>query len=423
MLTSLKPHQTGTALANGMKLYYETFGDRNNPAVLLIMGLSCQCLQWFPYFIEPIVRQGYYVIRFDNRDVGLSTWIDPDDWQKNPYSLEDLAQDTVELLQALGIDKAHIIGASMGGAIAQQIAISYPTRVLSLTSIVSFADASALGMGGISLNFPSGVPSLAEYLGFWSMLAGTTFPLDVPLYTELYQESVVVRQGYNPNCMVHQLAAIGRSSSRMAELGKIGVPTLVLYGTADPLIQEAHAIDYASLIPGSKLIKMDGVGHDIPQGICDEIHPAIFNLLSKEQNIMSELKAVQERFIEYSKTFEQLDPTLIPPFLYLPSMLMTPEIIAPPMTSKALVEAVFQEVMKGLKEKGYSSSKLDRLSARMLSENTAIVSGSATRYKKEEEVETELEKIGFTYTLRKDKDNLWKIIVGVIHDPESAIAL
>lgn len=283
MLTSLKPHKTGTVSVNGLNLYYETFGNPKNPAVLLIMGLSCQCLQWFPYFYEPIVNQGYYVIRFDNRDVGLSTWIDGSDWEKNPYSLEDMAKDSVELLQTLRIEKAHIIGVSMGGAIGQRIAIGYSERILSLTSIVSFTNASALGMGGLDPSFLSKVPSLEEYLGFWSMLVGTTFRLDIPLYTELYRESVEVRKGYNPNCMAHQLGAISRSSSTIPELGKINVPTLILYGTADPLISSDHAVEYANLIANSKLIKMEGVGHDVPEGICDVIQPEIFNLLSLKE--------------------------------------------------------------------------------------------------------------------------------------------
>lgn len=280
MLISTKSHQMGKVSANGINLYYETFGNPKDPAVLLIMGLNCQCLQWFPYFYEPIVNKGYYVIRFDNRDIGGSTWIEPDEWQKNPYSLNDLAKDSVELLQALGIEKAHVIGVSMGGAIAQRMAIEYPHRLLSLTCIASFADASALGMPQILPLLSFSVPSLEEYLGFWSILAGTTFPLDIPLYTQLYRESIEVRQGYNPNCMAHQLAAISRSPSTISELAKIEVPTLILYGTADPLIPPSHAIEYAKLIPNSKSIEMQGVGHDIPQGICDLIHPEIFNLLS-----------------------------------------------------------------------------------------------------------------------------------------------
>ncbi|MBA2748039.1 MAG: alpha/beta hydrolase [Tatlockia sp.] len=273
-----------TVKANNIDIYVETFGDRTHPAVLLIMGLSCQCLNWFPYFYEPIVEQGYYVIRFDNRDVGLSTWSDANNWETNPYSLDNLATDSVELLQALGIDKAHVIGASMGGAIAQRIAINYPEQVLSLTSIVSFADASALSKSNISsLSFFAKVPSLEEYLGFWSALAGITYPLDIPLYTQLYKDSVDNSKRYNPDCITHQLRAIARSPT--PDLALINVPTLILSGTADPLIPATHAVEYAKLIADSQLIEMDGVGHDIPAGICDRIHPEIFKLL-KRSNLL-----------------------------------------------------------------------------------------------------------------------------------------
>ncbi|MDV3002971.1 MAG: Rhodomycin D methylesterase DauP (plasmid) [Chroococcopsis gigantea SAG 12.99] len=275
---TLAPHRTGKISANGIGLYYESFGDPNNPAVLLIMGVSCPCLQWFPYFIDPIVTQGYYVIRFDNRDVGLSTWIEPGDWQKSPYNLEDMALDAVGLLKALNIAEAHIIGVSMGGAIAQRIAISHPERVLTLGSIASFADITALAAGEIPANSLATVPTLEEYLRFWSLLAGTAFPLDVSLYSELYRENVVVRKGYNPDSMVHHLHAAALSPT--PELSKIQVPTLVLHGTKDPLIPITHASEYARSIPQAKFIAMEGVGHDIPQAICSLIHPEVFTLFT-----------------------------------------------------------------------------------------------------------------------------------------------
>ena len=130
------PTQSGKVRSNGIELYYESFGKPSNPAIVLIMGLDAQCVIWSMGFIEPLVKAGYNVVRFDNRDIGLSTWID--DWYRStPYTLEDMAADTVGLLDALQIKKAHIMGASMGGMIAQRVAISYPERVLSLTSIMS----------------------------------------------------------------------------------------------------------------------------------------------------------------------------------------------------------------------------------------------------------------------------------------------
>ena len=425
-----------TLKANNIDLYVETFGDRTHPAVLLIMGLSCQCLNWFPYFFKPIVEQGYYVIRFDNRDTGLSTWSDADDWENNPYSLDDMATDSVELLAALGIDKAHVIGASMGGAIAQRMAITYPERVLSLTSIVSFADASALTNSSVSsLSFFTNVPSLQEYLGFWSALVGLTYPLDIPLYTQLYKDSVENSQRYNPHCVTHQLSAIARSPT--PDLALINVPTLVLYGSADPLISANHAENYAKLIPGSQLVKMEGVGHDIPAGICDRIHLEIFNLFQRSKSNMSnEIEAVKDQFIEYSKEFNKLDPKLIPPFFHEGSVLITTPLVAT-MKNAMEIQGVFTQFMDSLREKKFTRSELDvnNLQAKMLSENVAIVSGSAIRYKKDsDDVEVELERIGVTYTLCKDipeatakmpetKDGVWRIVSGIIHKPENAIAL
>ncbi len=427
-----------TVKANNIDIYVETFGDRTHPAVLLIMGLGCQCLNWFPYFYEPIVKQGYYVIRFDNRDIGLSTWSDANDWETKPYSLDDLATDSVELLTALKIDKAHVIGASMGGAIAQRMAISYPKRVLSLTSIVSFADASALTKSSIlSLSFFAKVPSLEEYLGFWSALVGTTYPLDIPLYTQLYKDSVQESKRYNPNCITHQLGAIARSPT--PELTLINVPTLILYGTADPLIPATHAVEYAKLIADAQLIEMDGVGHDIPAGICDRIHPEIFNLLKRSKsNMFNEIEAVKAQFIEYSKVFNKIDPKLILPFFAVGSILITTGVVAT-MTTEQEVEGVFTQFMGLLKKQNFTHSELDldNLSAKMLSDNMAIVSGSAIRYKKDPGTDTkevELERIGVTYTFRKDipeatattpqpNDGIWKIVSGIIHKPENAIAL
>ncbi len=423
-----------TVKANNIDIYVETFGEKTHPAVLLIMGLGCQCLNWFPYFYEPIVEQGYYVIRFDNRDIGLSTWSDAKDWENNPYSLDDMATDSVELLTALGIDKAHVIGASMGGAIAQRIAITYPKRVLSLTSIVSFVDSSALTNSSVlSLSLLAKVPSLEEYLGFWSALVGTTYPLDIPLYTQLYKDSVENSQRYNPHCITHQLSAIARSPK--PDLALINVPTLVLYGTADPLIPPNHGEDYAKLIPNSQLFKMDGVGHDIPAGICDRIHPEIFKLLKRSELMFNEIEAVKAQFIEYSEVFNELKPELIPPFFHQGSVLITTPLVAT-MKNATEIQGVFTQFMNSLRDKKFTRSKLDinNLHAKMLSENIAIVSGSAIRYKKDGYVEDELEQIGVTYTFCKDipeatattqqpTDGVWKIVSGIIHQPENAIAL
>ena len=276
-------HSSGKVQSNGLSLYYEAFGNPSHPAILLIMGLNSQSLNWFPYFYEPIVQQDLYVIRFDNRDIGLSEWINSAVWASNPYSLEDMAEDAIGLLDALNIKTAHIIGASMGGMIAQRIAISHPNYMRSLTSMFSSAEANSLGFNPTLV--PDGdvaqPPSIEIQLQFWKMLTGSRFPFDEQLYRNLYREGFVVRKGYNPNCLPHQFTAIRRSGSRMQELNSIIVPTLVVHGTEDPLILEPHAVAYAQLIPQATYLALNGVGHELPEGICPTVLAAIFNLFSK----------------------------------------------------------------------------------------------------------------------------------------------
>lgn len=282
-MPAISPTLRGKVKASNLNFYYEAFGNPTHPAVLLIMGLASQSLQWFPYFYEPIAQQGYYIIRFDNRDIGLSDRIDPTDWATNPYTLEDMAKDTIGLLDALKIKTAHIIGASMGGMIAQRIAISHPTYVRSLTSMLSAAEATSLGFNPSLLieGDRTQPPPIEIQLQFWKMLTGSAFPFDEQRYRDLYQEGFINRQGYNPHCLPHQFTAIQRSGSRMQELTSITAPTLVVHGTEDPLIPEAHAAFYAQQIPQAGYLALDGVGHEIPEGIAPTVLSAIFDLFSK----------------------------------------------------------------------------------------------------------------------------------------------
>jgi pimeloyl-ACP methyl ester carboxylesterase len=283
LMSPISLESNGKVQANGLNLYYEAFGNPNDQVVLLIMGLASQSLNWFPSFYEPIVEKGYYVIRFDNRDIGLSDWIDSKTWATNPYTLEDMAKDTTGLLDALNIKTAHIIGASMGGMIAQRIAISHPTYVRSLTSMLSAAKANSFGFNFSLLPKVNIIqtPSLVAQLQFWKSLSSSRFSFNKQRYQELYQEGFIVRQGYNPNCLPHQFTAIQRSGSRMQELSSITAPTLVVHGTADPLIPEAHAAVYAQQIPHATYLALNGIGHEIPDGIASEVLTAIFDLFSK----------------------------------------------------------------------------------------------------------------------------------------------
>jgi pimeloyl-ACP methyl ester carboxylesterase len=416
---------SGKAQANGLNLYYEAFGNPTHPAVLLIMGLASQSLHWFPYFYEPIVQKGYYVIRFDNRDIGLSDRIPPATWATNPYTLEDMAKDTIGLLDALNIKTAHIIGASMGGMVAQRIAISHPSYVQTLTSMLSCVEASSLGFDPSSLPESDSTqpPPLELQLQFWKMLTGSRFPFDEQRYRELYQEGFVVRQGYNPHCLTHHFAAIQHSGSRMSELNRITAPTLVVHGTEDPLIPEAHAAVYAQQIPNATYLSLDGVGHEMPEGISPTVLDAIFDVFSKASNSVTlnlngatmkyqPSDNIQSTFGAYAEAFNTLEPTEVKDFFNKPSMLMTSnEYVV--MTDSDAVLNVFKKLMNELKDKDFKESKVLSLDIKQLSDNQGLIVGTAKRFDK---ADKEIEHFGFTYTLRK-VDAVWKIIAGVLHDP------
>lgn len=292
--------ESGKAPSNGIEIYYETFGKPQNPAILLIMGLDAQCVMWSMHFIEPLVAAGYYVVRFDNRDIGLSTWMNNTWHRRQPYTLEDMATDAVGLLDFLQIKKAHVIGASMGGMIAQRIAISHATRVLTLTSIMSSGyvlDPKATKQLPLRLLLKT-MPfllktvtlknrltdhkvSVKNYVKTYRMLAGTRFPYNESYFQQLYTWSILERKGQNPRARFQQYCAIVASGSRLLELPQIQIPTLVLHGTADKLVPPVHAKIYAPLIPNAQIRWLDGIGHELPNGILPEVHQELLAFLSR----------------------------------------------------------------------------------------------------------------------------------------------
>lgn len=291
-------NQSGKAPVNDIEIYYETFGESQNPAILLIMGLDAQCIVYGENIIKPLVETGFYVIRFDNRDIGLSTWLN-DSWHRSrPYSLEDMAKDSVELLDFLNIKRAHIIGVSMGGMIAQHIAIDFPEKVLTLTSVMS---------SGYTLNpkvankfshklilqvlpflikrfyvknkYSNHKISVGSYVATYRLLRGKRFQFDEAHFRQVFTESIEVRKGQNPRARYQQFCAIVASGSRLKKLHKIKAPTLVIHGTADPLVNAKHAEIYAPLIPNSKLLMVEGMGHELPKGALAEVLPEIIKHL------------------------------------------------------------------------------------------------------------------------------------------------
>lgn len=299
-MSKLVVNESGKAPVNGIEIYYETFGESQNPAILLIMGLDAQCVIYGENVIKPLVAAGFYVIRFDNRDIGLSTWLN-DRWHRSrPYRLEDMAKDSVELLNYLQIKQAHIIGVSMGGMIAQHIAIEYPEKVISLTSIMSSGYAlNSYVVKDIKLKLLVRIApflirrfyiknkysdhkiTVGSYVATYRFLRGNRFPFDEGYFRQVFTESIERRKGQNPRARYQQFCAIVASGSRLKKLHKIQAPTLVIHGTADPLVNPKHAEIYAPLIPNSKLLMIDGMGHELPKGALEEVLPVIIEHLQK----------------------------------------------------------------------------------------------------------------------------------------------
>lgn len=283
--------------ANGITIEYESFGPEDRETVLLIMGVGAQLTMWPEALCEELVRRGYRAIRFDNRDVGLSSKLEemgaPDIGTLMmslmsgkpalaPYSLDDMAKDAVGLLSALGIDKAHIAGASMGGMIAQLVAANHPDRVLSLTSIMSTTGNPALPQGKpealAALMAPPADPSNLESVvergvSAWKVIGSPGYPTDETILREQILRDF--RRSFYPVGMTRQMAAILTNGDRRPKLKTIKVPTVVLHGADDPLVPVAGGKDTAENIPGAELRIVPGMGHDFAVALVGTFADAI----------------------------------------------------------------------------------------------------------------------------------------------------
>jgi pimeloyl-ACP methyl ester carboxylesterase len=268
--------------ANNIQIEYETFGNSNLPALLLIAGFSAQLIHWDDKLCEQLAQRGHYVIRFDNRDVGLSSKIEeaavPDidalmrgEAIDPPYSIEDMADDAVGLLDALGIDKAHICGFSMGGIIAQAVVINHPRRVLSLISIYSTTGNPELPPPseealGLLLKPPpeEREANIEHNIKLWRTITGPGFDFDEAWHRKLATDAYN-RAFYLPG-LARQMAAIMTMKNRKPALASVSVPTLVIHGTDDPMLAVECGKDTAEAVPDAELKIIEGMGHDLPHG-------------------------------------------------------------------------------------------------------------------------------------------------------------
>jgi pimeloyl-ACP methyl ester carboxylesterase len=282
-----------TAPANGIEVVYEAFGDPADPTALLIMGLGVQMLGWDAEFCALLAGRGFHVVRFDNRDVGRSTKIEggprPDlmaaamgDASSASYTLDEMADDCAGLLEHIEVERAHVVGASQGGMIAQVLAIRHPRRVLSLGSIMSTTGDPAVGqphpeaLPALLARPPAGPEEYAEFaVGAFRIIGSPGFQADEEKLRERARASF--ERGYYPDGTARQLLAILASGDRTEALRRRDVPTVVIHGTDDILIDVSGGKATAAAIPGARLELIDGMGHDLPR----ELWPRFVDLISE----------------------------------------------------------------------------------------------------------------------------------------------
>lgn len=283
--------------ANGIQIEYEVHGDPANPPLLLVMGLGAQLTLWPIELVEALVARGYYVIRHDNRDIGLSQKFKEHGIPnfrrvallrmlglrpRTPYTLSDMAADAAALLGALGIEKAHVVGASMGGMIVQLMAVNHPDKLLSMTSIMSTTGSRRVppakpeAMKALLNRAPPGA-TLDQVLPIGLHVSRAIGSPAYPATEERLRANIArdFNRSFFPEGAARQIAAIVADGDRRKRLAKVATPTLVIHGVDDPLVPVEGGRDTAASIPGAKLLEIPGMGHDLPLELVDEIADAI----------------------------------------------------------------------------------------------------------------------------------------------------
>lgn len=292
---------------NDLDLWYDTQGDPTHPAILLIVGLGMQAVSWPDSFCNALVERGFYLIRFDNRDNGLSTKLShlgkPNTLLavlklalrmklQAGYTLDDMAADAVGVLDALQIDKAHILGVSMGGMIAQIVAGRYPERTLSLTSIMSTSGRRGLpGPTRAARKVLFGAPPdplnhegvINHFVRTMQVIGSPAYPTPVEQLRDRVERTV--KRSLDPTGTTRQLLAIGASGDRITLLQAITAPTLVIHGLADPLVPIEGGRDVAQLVPHAVMHEIEGMGHDLP----DELNPRLAGLIADHCQAVKEV--------------------------------------------------------------------------------------------------------------------------------------
>ena len=282
-----------TLNANGMRIAFDTAGDAKGVPLLLIHGLGMQLTAWPDALVDGLAEQGFYVIRYDHRDCGLSTKFDAFGtpnlalaWLKTrlrlrvrtAYTLDDMAQDALGVLSALGIARAHVVGVSMGGMVAQLLAAHHGHRVLSLTAIMS--STGRRGLPGPTRTVrramlrrpadPANVDSvLDQAVALWRIIGSPAYPTPEPVLRQRVLRAL--RRANCPSGVARQMLAIAAAPDRTALLAQLAMPTLVIHGAADPLVPSACGVAVAEAVPGARLELIEGMGHDLPEQLLERL--------------------------------------------------------------------------------------------------------------------------------------------------------
>ncbi|MDQ3395449.1 MAG: alpha/beta hydrolase [Bacteroidota bacterium] len=280
---------TGYVSSGEVSIWYESIQPKSKPkgTILLIMGLGGNAMEWPLYFTEPLVEAGYHVIRFDNRGTGLSTWPDKD------FSILEMKEDAIAVLDALDVKEAHVLGMSMGGMIGQLMAFEHPERVQSLISFMSSGYTDDPDLPSISrLSYLSliatgirhGIPlseknTIRTTVSVRSVMTPTLSEKRIMSLAEQSLYNLRFRKGFNPRAFIQHTKAVRNSGSRYAGLKNINIPVLVIHGKQDPLIPVEHAMKMAKIIPNSKILLLDGMGHDVSPEHTPIIHKAVLEFL------------------------------------------------------------------------------------------------------------------------------------------------
>lgn len=291
--------ETEYAAANGLTIAYETFGRAEDPVLLLIMGLGTQMVAWPEPLCEDLAARGYRVVRFDNRDCGLSTHLDDlpvpttadllARRRRPPYSMGDMADDAIGLLDALGVDSAHVVGASMGGYIAQEMAVSHPERVSSLTLIMTSTGSRRVGRPSPRIaprlirrrQIQGRDAAIEAAVETFRVIGSPGFDFDHDWYSGIAGESF--DRAHYPRGYVRQLAASIWQPNRTKLLPSITAPTLVIHGLADRLVNPSGGRALARLIPGARFVGIAGMGHDLPRALWPRLAEEIAEVAGRSQ--------------------------------------------------------------------------------------------------------------------------------------------